>query len=61
MIFGNPYFTILIIFMMISLIYANYMDGQIMPERRYNFTQTLFSILLNFALIYGAVMWAATH
>jgi len=47
--------------MMISLIYANYMDGQIMPERRYNFTQTLFSILLNFALIYGAVMWAATH
>jgi hypothetical protein len=61
MIFSNPFFTLLVIFMAISLIYANYMDGAVMPERRYNFTHTLISVLLNFALIYGAVMWAASH
>lgn len=39
--------------------YAN--DGELMPERRYNVFTTFFGIVINFFLIYGAVMWAATH
>ena len=61
MILGNPFFVIMIIFMMLSLMYANYMDGAVMPERRYSFNQALFSVLFNFALVYGAVSWAASH
>lgn len=61
MIFSNPFFTILVMLMAISLIYANYMDGAVMPERKYNFNHTLISVLINFALLYGAVMWATTH
>lgn len=61
MIFSNPYFVILIIFMALSLWWAYANDGEPMPERHYSVFQTFFGILINFFLIYGAVMWAATH
>jgi len=61
MIFNNPFFVILIIFMGISLWWTYANDGELMPERRYNVFTTFFGIVINFFLIYGAVMWAATH
>lgn len=61
MIFSNPFVVIQVIFMVIALAWANYMDGADQPPRKYNFMQTFWSVAINFALLYGAVMWAATH
>lgn len=61
MIFSNPFFLIQVIFMFFGLAWAYYMDGAEMPHRHYNFTQTFISIAINFFLLYGAVMWAASH
>jgi len=61
MIFTNPFFLILIFFMFTSLMIASQQDGKPMPERQFNFTQTMFSVLINFLLIFGAVVWAVYH
>ena len=47
--------------MFTSLVIASQQDGRLMPERRVDFTQTMFSVLINFLLIFGAVVWAAYH
>lgn len=61
MILSNPFFLIQVIFMVGALAWANYMDGAEMPPRRYNFTQTFVSVVINFFLLYGAVLWAHAH
>jgi len=61
MVFTNPFFLILVFFMFTSLVIASQQDGRLMPERRVDFTQTMFSVLINFLLIFGAVVWAAYH
>ena len=61
MILTNPFFLILIFFMFTSLAFASQMDGKPMPEREYNFTNTMIGVLINFLLIFGAVVWAAYH
>ena len=61
MIFSNPFVLIQAIFMMLALIWANYMDGAEMPPRKYSFMQTVWSVAINFALLMAAVSWAANH
>lgn len=61
MILRNPFFVILILFMVTSLWWTYANDGEVMPQRRYNVFSTFIGIVINFFLIYGAVMWAATH
>ena len=61
MIFSNPFFTIQVILMVIALIYAQAMDGHPMPPRRHNLTHTIWSVAINFALLYGAVVWAQNY
>ena len=61
MIFGNVYFAILVLFMVVGLIHVRLNDGAQMPPRNYNFTNTVVLTTINFLLIYGAVMYAASH
>ena len=61
MIFNNPFFTIQVVFMIIALIYAQAMDGQPMAPRRHSLSVTMWSVAINFILLYGAVIWAQSH
>lgn len=61
MIFNNPFFTIQVVLMIIALIYAQAMDGQPMPPRRHSLSTTIWSVAINFVLLYGAVVWAQSH
>ena len=61
MIFSNPFLVIQLIFMFSALGWAYYMDGADMPERKYNFMQTFWSVAINFTLIMLAINWAVNH
>lgn len=61
MIFSNIYFAILVLFMVVGLIHVSLNDGAQMPPRNYNLTHTVVLTAVNFLLIYGAVMYAASH
>ena len=61
MIFNNPFFTIQVVLMIIALIYAQAMDGQPMAPRRHSLSATMWSVAINFILLYGAVAWAQSH
>lgn len=58
--FSNPFIVIIIVFGFISLATAAYMDG-VEYTRTYNFNHTIIAVLINWALIFGAVAWAMNH
>jgi hypothetical protein len=58
---ANPFILIIVLFGFITIAYASYMDGVEQPPRKYNFNHTLIAVMINWLLIFGAVIWAVNH
>lgn len=58
---ANPFILIIVLLGFISIAYASYMDGVDQPPRKYNFNHTLIAVMINWLLIFGAVIWAVNH
>ena len=58
---ANPFILIIVLLGFISIAYASYMDGVDQPPRKYSFNHTLIAVMINWLLIFGAVIWAVNH
>lgn len=61
MMLSNPFVLIIVVMGLISLVVSYFNDGYEMPTRHYNSTHTTIAILVQWALLYGAITWALSH
>lgn len=57
----NPFLVVLIAILLLPLITAYYNDGELQPQRVYDFWFTFFACLIHFWLIIMVAQWASTH
>ncbi len=63
MLFSNPFFTLYVVLIFTSMVWAMWMDGMPVPaeQQKYNGTQAMIIGFVQVFVVAGAVLWAASH
>lgn len=63
MLFSNPFFIVSVVFGILAMMWNGYMDGAPLPpeQAKYNYRRVAISVLVNWMLLAGAIIYAADH